>query len=135
MSPRDFADNMMALVHGVMKTNLRATPIRPRIHGGPPARHRDARERAPAGRWFCIAPVRNTRPLPCAALSIDSPESIATKKNPFMSLWLSGANRVASQARGQAKAAATKQQSALAGHTARFWTGTWLTPIKSKRRR
>jgi hypothetical protein len=58
-----------------------------------------------------------------------------TKKNPFMSLWFSGAHIVANQARGQAKAAATRQQSALAGQTARFWAGTWLTPIKLKRRR
>jgi hypothetical protein len=58
-----------------------------------------------------------------------------TKKNPFMSLWLSGANRVASQARGQVKASATKQQSALATQTARFWASAWLVPIKPKRRR
>jgi hypothetical protein len=58
-----------------------------------------------------------------------------TKKNPFMSLWLSGANRVASQVRGQAKAEATRQQSALTRQAARFWTSTWLAPIKPKRRR
>jgi hypothetical protein len=58
-----------------------------------------------------------------------------TKKNPFMSLWLSGANRIGSRARGQAKAAATKQQSALAKQTVQFWTSAWLAPIKPKRRR
>jgi hypothetical protein len=58
-----------------------------------------------------------------------------TKKNPFMSLWLSGANRAAGRARSQAKAAAAKHQSALAVQAARFWTGTWLSPVKTKRRR
>ena len=57
-----------------------------------------------------------------------------TKKNPFMSLWLSGAHRVANRARGQAKAKATKQQAALTGQAARFWTRTWLAPFQSKRR-
>jgi hypothetical protein len=58
-----------------------------------------------------------------------------TKKNPFMSLWLSGANKVANQARGQAKATVSRHQSALSVQTARIWTGGWLTAIKSKRHR
>lgn len=58
-----------------------------------------------------------------------------TKKNPFLSLWLSGANRVAGQARSQAKAEATKQRSALTRQAARFWTSPWLAPVKPKRHR
>jgi hypothetical protein len=54
------------------------------------------------------------------------------KKNPFMSIWLSGANAVAGRARvqttAQARAALTKQ-------VTRFWTGAWLPATKSKRRR
>ena len=57
-----------------------------------------------------------------------------TKKNPFMSLWLSGANKMASRARGQARAETTKQQSARTRQAARFWTNTWLA-AKPKRRR
>jgi hypothetical protein len=58
-----------------------------------------------------------------------------TKKNPFMSLWLSGAHKVASQARGLAKTEVIRQRSALTVQAARFWTGRWLTAIKPKRRR
>jgi len=50
-----------------------------------------------------------------------------TKKNPFMSMWLSGANRVAGSARGQASAAAKRQ-------AVDFWT-TALTPPKPKKRK
>jgi hypothetical protein len=35
------------------------------------------------------------------------------KKNPFMSLWLSTANRVAASVRGQAKSQATRQVKAV----------------------
>ena len=50
-----------------------------------------------------------------------------TKKNPLMSMWLSGANRVAGSARGQASAAAKRQ-------AVDFWT-TALTPPKPKKRK
>jgi hypothetical protein len=50
-----------------------------------------------------------------------------TKKNPFMSMWLSGANRVVGSARGQVKAAAKRQ-------VVDFWTSA-LTPPKPKKRR
>ena len=35
-----------------------------------------------------------------------------TKKNPFMSMWLSGANSIANRARGQATAAVRREASA-----------------------
>ncbi|KAA0997944.1 hypothetical protein FVF58_46685 [Paraburkholderia panacisoli] len=47
-----------------------------------------------------------------------------TKKNPFLSMWLSGANTVAGSARGHATAAAKRG-------TAAFWTAA-LTPPKPK---
>ena len=64
------------------------------------------------------------------------------KKNPFMSLWLSGANRVAGSVRGQV-AAEAKRQAALATRQAgnemiKFWTGaatTNLAPPVVKRKR
>ena len=58
-----------------------------------------------------------------------------TKKNPFVSMWLSGANAVANRARGHATAAAKRQGAALSKDTARVWTRAWLTAITPKRRR
>lgn len=64
-----------------------------------------------------------------------------SKKNPFMSVWLSGANSVAGSLRGHATAQA-KRQLATAAKTASkdifaLWTGTPLAspPAKSKKKR
>jgi hypothetical protein len=51
-----------------------------------------------------------------------------TKKNPFLSMWLSGANAVAGSARGHATAAAKR------GTTA-FWTAALAPPKPKKKRR
>ena len=60
-----------------------------------------------------------------------------TKKNPLMSLWLSGANKVVGTSRGLWQAAARKQQSQMirdAGKMATsFWTGALKTPSSRKR--
>ena len=64
-----------------------------------------------AARFFTSNPDQETSPM----------ANPWTKKNPFMSLWLSSANRVANQARGQASAAASRQKSALIAQGARFW--------------
>lgn len=49
------------------------------------------------------------------------------KKNPFMSMWLSGANAMLGAARGQMTAEANRQMRAIsrtaAQKTAEFWTG------------
>lgn len=58
-----------------------------------------------------------------------------TKKNPLMSMWLSGANKLAGQARGQAKAEANNQTTALTQQAVRFWTGAWSAAAKPKRKR
>jgi hypothetical protein len=59
-----------------------------------------------------------------------------TKKNPLMSMWLSGANAVAGRARSNAAREAKKQQTQLTKEATRFWTSTWLgTTAKTKRRR
>jgi hypothetical protein len=58
-----------------------------------------------------------------------------TKKNPFMSMWLSGANAAANRTRGHATAAAKRQGAALAKYTAHVWTRAWLAAITPKRRR
>lgn len=62
-----------------------------------------------------------------------------TKKNPFMSLWLSGANKVAGTGRGLFQAAARKQQTAMINEAGKmaadFWTTALNTPAKPKRRK
>ena len=55
-----------------------------------------------------------------------------TKKNPLLSMWLSGANAVAGRARSAAAAEAKRQQTSLAKQTARLWSGAWLTDTKTK---
>jgi hypothetical protein len=60
-----------------------------------------------------------------------------TRKNAFMSLWLSGANKVAGTGRGLWLAAARKQQAAAIREAGRlaasFWTGGPKAPSTRKR--
>ena len=63
-------------------------------------------------------------------------------RNPWMSLWLSAANRWAGAARGIWTAELHRQQTAMANEMVRqmtdFWVRAWMAPIvayKSKRRR
>lgn len=64
------------------------------------------------------------------------------KKNPFMSLWLSSANRVAGSVRGQVAAEAQRQTTSFAHQAsndiAKFWTDAAMGPalaVKRKRAR
>jgi hypothetical protein len=61
------------------------------------------------------------------------------KKNPLMSMWLSGANAVAAKARSAGRAETGRQRTRLIKQAADFWSGAWLTGAKpkpkSKRRR
>ena len=62
------------------------------------------------------------------------------KKNPFMSLWLSAANRMAGSIRGQAQAQATRQVRAAAtaaqNEAVKLWTTPAApTPVTKKRAR
>jgi len=57
------------------------------------------------------------------------------KKNPLMSMWLSGANAAAGRARSVASAETGKQQAELRKQTVRFWIGAWQSAVKSRRRR
>ena len=62
------------------------------------------------------------------------------KKNPFLSVWLSGANAIFGAARGTATASARRQSKALMDRSARqivdFWTGGLASkPGRRKRRR
>jgi hypothetical protein len=62
-----------------------------------------------------------------------------TKKNPYMSMWLSGANAMTGAARGRASAAAKRQaQTAMnegMKQALNFWSGAWLLPAPPKKRK
>jgi len=50
------------------------------------------------------------------------------KKNPFMSMWLSGANSIAASAQNQMRAHGTRL-------VANFWSNALKTPARSKKKR
>jgi hypothetical protein len=60
-----------------------------------------------------------------------------TGKNPFLSLWLSAANKAAGTGRGLWLAAARQQQAAAVREAGKwatsFWTGALKTPPARKR--
>jgi hypothetical protein len=62
-----------------------------------------------------------------------------TKKNPFMSMWLSGANAIAGSARGRAIAESRRQTSTMMTKSAKqitdFWTGALLTPPPKRKKK
>ena len=62
-----------------------------------------------------------------------------TKKNPFMSMWLSAANSAMGSARAQAAAATKRQVAATQADTARqivdFWSGKAAAPAAKKKTR
>lgn len=63
-----------------------------------------------------------------------------TTKNPFMSAWLSTANKVMGSARGQAKAAVTREATHIQADATKqvldFWSGkTSATRPSSRRKR
>jgi hypothetical protein len=59
-------------------------------------------------------------------------------KNPFMSAWLSSANKVMGSARAQSTAAAKRQVTAMQAEAARqvldFWSGKPAAPAKRTKR-
>ena len=54
-----------------------------------------------------------------------------TSKNPFMSLWLSGANKVANAARGQATAAVKRETQSAVKQGTRNWFDFWTGGAKA----
>jgi hypothetical protein len=60
------------------------------------------------------------------------------KKNPFMSMWLSSANRMAAPVRGQVAAQARRQVNAVAdaavAEGVKFWTEA-LMPVRARKAR
>mgnify|MGYP003288939198 CR=1 FL=1 len=61
------------------------------------------------------------------------------KKNPWLSIWMSGANAVLGSARGRATAEARRQATATTTHAAkeavRFWTSVMAPPRKKSSRK
>lgn len=62
-----------------------------------------------------------------------------TKKNPLLSMWLSGANAVAGSARSRASAAAKRQTTTMMNEGIKqvtdFWTGALLPPGAKPRKK
>jgi hypothetical protein len=60
-------------------------------------------------------------------------------KNPFLSLWLSGANSVFGAARGHALVEARRQQAVMTRKARKavldFWGGAFKTPVGRKKRK
>ena len=54
-----------------------------------------------------------------------------TSKNPFMSLWLSGANKIANAARGQATAAVKRETQSAVKQGTRNWFDFWSGGVKA----
>jgi hypothetical protein len=61
-----------------------------------------------------------------------------TKKNPFLSMWLSGANAMVGSARGRATAAARRQASRMVNkgtdQMVDAWFKAWSPPARKKKR-
>ena len=61
-----------------------------------------------------------------------------TRKNPFLSMWLSGANAIAGSVRGHAISHAKRQMTAAVKKSTKqvtdFWTNG-LAPVKPRRRK
>jgi len=62
-----------------------------------------------------------------------------TKKNPFLSMWLSGANAIAGSARSRVLAESRRQTSTAITKGAKqmtdFWTGALLTPPPKRKKK
>jgi hypothetical protein len=61
------------------------------------------------------------------------------KKNPWLSMWMSGANAVLGSARGRATAEARRQAATVTNQAiseaVRFWTGAMTLPRKKSSRK
>jgi hypothetical protein len=58
-----------------------------------------------------------------------------TKKNPFLSMWLSGANAVLGTARVRATAESRRQATNMMNQAAKNMTQMWTAPHKTKRKK
>jgi len=62
-----------------------------------------------------------------------------TKKNPFMSMWLSGANAIAGSVRSKVAAESKRQAATMMTQgiqeMVKFWSGGLMSPPPSKKRK
>ena len=56
-------------------------------------------------------------------------------KNPFMSMFLSGANRIAGSARAQATAAVKREAAKNVQQMTKAWTDAMLPPVSTARKK
>ena len=56
------------------------------------------------------------------------------KKNPFMSMWLTGANAIIGKARSAGAAELGRQRTSATKQATRFLTDAWLAALKPKLR-
>jgi hypothetical protein len=93
--------------------------------------------------WFAdpclitLPMVSNGRPKPSLYSETIHPllEIGAAMKNPFMSIFLSAANRAAGSARAQATAAVKRETAKTAKQLTTAWTDAMLPPVAAPRRK
>ena len=56
------------------------------------------------------------------------------KKNPLLSMWLSGANAMAGKTKAAGAAEAGRQRTKAVKQATKFWTDAWFSPLKPKGR-
>lgn len=57
------------------------------------------------------------------------------KKNPFLSMWLSGAHALTGKAKAAGAAEAGRQRTKATKQATKFWTDAWLDALDPNRRR
>jgi predicted trehalose synthase len=57
------------------------------------------------------------------------------KKNPFLSMWLSGANAMLGAARGRAAAEGKRQTTAMMNQAAKNMADMWTAPRRKSRKK
>lgn len=75
---------------------------------------------ATAERWGCSMSIHRTRRQAIAP---------RIRKNPFLSMWLSAANRAANTGRGALTAAARRQQAAIGTEATKAVTSFWTSAL------
>jgi hypothetical protein len=71
----------------------------------------------------------------CGMLGLPLFEKVDAMKNPFMSMFLSGANKVAGSARGHATAAIKRETAKNMSQMTRLWTDALLPGAAAPRKR
>ena len=73
--------------------------------------------------------------LQCIKLKIPFSKQTVAMKNPFMSMFLSGANKIAGSARAQATAAVKREAAKNARQMTKSWTDALIPGVASARKK